>query len=121
MIWRTCHCTSSRFPTTTASPISACSQCGSRGDEAPRPDQIYAIIEIADTSLPKDVGRKSRLYARFAIADYCVVDLNADALLHYREPHELGYAVCDRLTTDDHFELAALPDAVLEARAFLMN
>jgi Uma2 family endonuclease len=86
---------------------------------APQPSSIFAIVEIADSSLLKDIGRKARLYARFGIADYCVVDLNADMLLHYREPHALGYAACDRLTALDRFELAALPGIVLEARAFL--
>jgi hypothetical protein len=60
-----------------------------------------------------------RLYARFGIADYLVVDLDADVLLHYREPHELGYGACDRLTASDRFELAALPGTALDAAAFL--
>jgi hypothetical protein len=60
-----------------------------------------------------------RLYARFGIADYFVVDLDANVLLHYREPHELGYGAFDRLTASDRFELAALPGTFLDAAAFL--
>jgi hypothetical protein len=85
----------------------------------PSPSEIYAVIEISDTSLLKDIGPKLRLYARHGIADYLMVDLDADALLHYREPHALGYHVCDRLGEGHTFELAALGGIHLQTTAFL--
>jgi Uma2 family endonuclease len=85
----------------------------------PSPAEVYAVIELADTSLQKDVGPKLRLYARHGIADYLVVDLTGDVLLHYHEPHELGYQRCERLGDGDAFVLAALPSIRLEAKAFL--
>src|SRR5260370_14461612 len=75
----------------------------------PSPAEIYALIELSDTSLRKDLGTKLRVYARHAIADYLVVDLANDVLLHHRDPHDLEYRVCDRLAAGDTFELAALP------------
>jgi Uma2 family endonuclease len=85
----------------------------------PMPAEIYAVIELSDASLLKDIGLKLRLYARHAIADYLVVDLDADALLHYHEPHDLGYRLCDRLGENDTAQLAALPGIRLQADAFL--
>jgi Uma2 family endonuclease len=87
----------------------------------PSPAEIYALVELSDASLRKDLGTKSRVYARHAIADYLVVDLANDALLHHRDPHDLGYRVCDRLAAGDTFELAALPGIQLRADAFLAS
>lgn len=94
-------------------------ECETPRGAAPAPAEIYGLIEISDTSLRKDLGPKLRLYARFGISDYLVVDLNAEVLLHYHEPHELGYSACDRLDADQHFELASLRGIVLQAEAFL--
>jgi hypothetical protein len=57
--------------------------------------------------------------ARFGIADYVVVDLNDNVLLRCREPHELGYGMCDRLFDGDEFELATLPGITLRVDALL--
>jgi Putative restriction endonuclease len=83
------------------------------------PDDIYACVELADSSLAKDVGPKLRLYGRFGIRDYLVVGLQTNALLHYHQPHELGYHACDRLAPGATFSLAKLPGIVLDAAAFL--
>jgi Uma2 family endonuclease len=85
----------------------------------PSPAEIYAAIEISDSSLRKDLGPKMRLYARHAIADYLVIDLTDDVLLHHHDPHDVGYRSCDRLGADDVFSLRALPDIALQAKAFL--
>ncbi|HTJ28777.1 MAG TPA: Uma2 family endonuclease [Candidatus Limnocylindria bacterium] len=85
----------------------------------PSPAEIYAAIEIADTSLRKDLGPKLRLYARHGIADHLVVDVNEDVLLHYRDPHDGGYRACERLGAENVFSLRALPGITLAARAFL--
>jgi Uma2 family endonuclease len=85
----------------------------------PSPADVYAVIELSDSSLRKDLGTKLRVYARHEIADYLVVDLSADVLLHHRQPHELGYHVCDRLARGDTFAIGALSGVRLRAEAFL--
>jgi Uma2 family endonuclease len=82
-------------------------------------DEIFACVELADSSLAKDLGPKLRLYGRYGIADYLVVDLKANVLLRFRDPHELGYRACDRLTMNATFSLAKLPGVVLDAKPFL--
>jgi Uma2 family endonuclease len=86
---------------------------------APEPSQIYALIEIADSSLAKDTSTKRRLYGRFAIADYLVVDLSANVVLHFSNPSDGGYPEPRRLERSDVFTLAALPNIVLGAERFL--
>jgi Uma2 family endonuclease len=88
-------------------------------NRTPSPGQIFGMIEIADASLAKDTGPKVRLYGRFGIADYLVVDLAANVLLHYTEPHALGYRRSERLTHGCSFRLARLPNYTLDATAFL--
>jgi Uma2 family endonuclease len=91
----------------------------SAGD--PSPDEIYAVIEIADSSLGKDTGPKLRLYARFGIPDYLVVDLEGDILIHYHDPHELGYRNEDRLQATDAFRIDRLSHTALSAAPFLRS
>ena len=85
----------------------------------PGRDDFLLLIELADSSLRKDLGPKLRLYARSGIADYVVIDFQSDALLHFSEPHELGYAREERLGHGDTFELGRLPGITLEAGPFL--
>lgn len=87
----------------------------------PLPAEMFALVELSDTSLAKDLGKKLRVYARHGIADYLVVDLADNALLRHREPHDIGYRICDRLAAGDTFELAALPGIRLRADAFLAH
>jgi len=90
-----------------------------RLNRTPEPSEIYAMIELADSSLPKDTQTKRRLYARFTIADYLVVDLEADVLLHFSQPVHDDYPEPRRLGPGATFTLAALPDITLDAGRFL--
>jgi Uma2 family endonuclease len=59
------------------------------------------VVEIADSSLAYDLGRKSRLYAGFGIAELWVIDAaSLEARLH-REPGPEGYRlVADKAASD---------------------
>jgi hypothetical protein len=89
------------------------------GDK-PRVDELYALIEIADSSLRKDLGIKRELYRQYAIADYLVVDLKNNVLLRFRADWEGGYRVPLQLHAGDRFALQALPDIELDAGRFLL-
>jgi Uma2 family endonuclease len=82
------------------------------------PGEIYAVVELADSSLRKDTGPKLRLYARFGIPDY-VVDLERDVMLHYTEPHELGYRRERSPERHETFTLQRIADVMLSAAPFL--
>jgi hypothetical protein len=85
----------------------------------PVPHEIYAFVEIADTSLKKDLGPKLRLYGRQHVADYLVVDLDANVLVHCSQPHAMGYRRIDRLGYGDTLRLSRLPDVEIRADVFL--
>lgn len=81
--------------------------------------EIFALIEISDTSLRKDTTVKRRLYARCEVPDYLVVDLNADVLLHFSAPHDGDYPEPRRLYAGETLRLARVPDLDLDAATFL--
>jgi Uma2 family endonuclease len=85
----------------------------------PLPEEILAIVELADSSLATDTGPKRRLYAGFRIADYLVVNLEDDVLLHYVHRGGEDYGAAENLERESTFRLRAFPDVELHADPFL--
>jgi Uma2 family endonuclease len=69
-----------------------------------QPEDVFALIEVADTSLPYDRGRKLRAYARSGIPEYWIVNLNADCIEVFRRPSVAGY---DEPMVASHGEILA--------------
>ena len=61
------------------------------GDRHPTPDDIFLIIEVADSTLLGDRQQKALLYAKAGIADYWILDVNAKQVYVFREPTPEGY------------------------------
>jgi Uma2 family endonuclease len=59
----------------------------------PTPDEALLVVEVAQSSLPYDRGRKLRAYARRKVREYWIVDLRHEQVHVYREPAGEGYAV----------------------------
>ncbi len=57
----------------------------------PGPSEALLVIEVAESSIRVDRGRKRRIYARSGIVEYWIVDLNADRIEVYRDPSARGY------------------------------
>lgn len=60
-------------------------------DHHPIPEEIYLIIEVADTTVDRDTNFKAKLYASSGIRDYWVLDVSDRRLFVFREPSEIGY------------------------------
>ena len=60
-------------------------------DHHPRTDEIYLVIEVADTTFKKDCETKGKAYAAAGIIDYWVLDVINRQLHVFREPSENGY------------------------------
>jgi Uma2 family endonuclease len=58
----------------------------------PTPADILLLVEVADTTLRTDLGRKARIYASGGVAEYWVVDLNNRVLYVHRSPTRGTYA-----------------------------
>jgi Uma2 family endonuclease len=56
------------------------------------PSEVVLLIEVADSSLKKDTGIKSGLYARAGVRDYWVVNARSLATKVHRGPSAKGFA-----------------------------
>jgi Uma2 family endonuclease len=62
-------------------------------DSGPIPaEMIKLLIEISDTTLEIDMGRKMGLYARAGVPEYWVIDLNENRALLHMTPENGEYA-----------------------------
>jgi len=60
---------------------------------------VLLLVEVSDSSLAYDRGRKLALYAKFGVAEVWIVDLAGAALEIYRQPKEGAYALMERRTS----------------------
>jgi Uma2 family endonuclease len=58
----------------------------------PTPTDILLLVEVADTTLRTDLGRKARIYASGGVSEYWVVDLNNGVLYVHRSPARGTYS-----------------------------
>lgn len=79
----------------------------------PRPEQIFLVIEVMDTSALRDRGQKLTAYAKAGIAELWLVDLD-DELVHvHREPKGAVYTRVEEFLRGQSVAPAAFPDAAL--------
>ncbi|MEA5620496.1 Uma2 family endonuclease [Cronbergia sp. UHCC 0137] len=60
-------------------------------DHHPTAEEIYLIIEVANSSLKYDCEIKGKIYAQAGINDYWVLDVNQRKLHVFRQPTQEGY------------------------------
>ena len=66
-------------------------------DRHPSGADIYLVIEVSDSSLSRD-RRKAEIYAKSAIPNYWIVDLNSNQIEAHSQPHH----------AEKHFEKSVL-------------
>ena len=60
-------------------------------------ESVAVLVEVADTSLDIDLGRKLRIYAEAAVPEYWVIDLNGGRVMRMWEPFGNSYAQSDEI------------------------
>lgn len=70
---------------------------------------VALVVEVADTTLEADLGRKSALYARHGVPEYWVVDLPNGAIIRHWQPDVDGYGQRDRTPFGTDLAAATLP------------
>ena len=65
----------------------------------PYPENIFWLIEYANSSLEKDLETKSKIYAEIGVKEYWVVNLKKLELVVFREPDNGEYSI--KLTLTD--------------------
>jgi Uma2 family endonuclease len=59
----------------------------------PRPEEIYWVIEVANTSVKKDLETKAAICASAGIQEYWVLDLTTQQLNVFRNPQQDRYSI----------------------------
>lgn len=80
----------------------------------PTAEEILLLVEVAESSLPYDVGEKADLYAAADIADYWVVDLAARAIEVRRDPLGSRYRSLQTFTGTAEIRPLRFPDVILQ-------
>jgi len=84
----------------------------------PYPENIFWLIEYANTTLSKDLNIKRKTYAAASIREYWVVDLRHRQLKVFRNPLNGDYASEETLTTGEIRPLA-FQDIVVSVQRLL--
>jgi Uma2 family endonuclease len=80
------------------------------GERIAEAADILLLIEVSDSSLSFDQGAKLALYARNAVPEYWVIDVQARRVVTYLEPAEAGYARTLEYAAADCVSPRAFPD-----------
>ena len=75
------------------------------------PSEAHLVIEVAETSLAMDRGKKLRLYASCAVPEYWVVNLPERCIEVYTGPTSGAYSRFSRYERGQSIHLVAFPDA----------
>ena len=81
----------------------------------PDADDVLLAIEIAESSLRFDLGKKARIYAQHGIAEYWVVDVASRLLNVHRRADGLGWEEVRALVAPFTIAPLTLPDLTLRS------
>lgn len=85
----------------------------------PQADDIFALIEVSDTTVEFDRTIKVPLYAQNLITEVWMLDLKADAVQIYREPSTAGYQQLQTFRRGQSVSFQALPDIQFQVEQLL--
>ena len=88
-------------------------------DHHPYPEEVFLLIEVADSSLKYDRQVKALAYAKSGIADYWILDVNQRKLHVYRLPSPDGYQSETILSEDVTISPLAFADCAIAPRELL--
>jgi Uma2 family endonuclease len=85
----------------------------------PAPADLLLVVEVSDTTVRFDRGKKAALYARAGIRDYWVVDIPARQVFVHRQPALDGYGETTVYRATEMVATLARPDAPIRVEELL--
>ena len=82
-------------------------------------DDVYFVVEVADSSLAYDRGPKLALYAAAGVPEVWIVNLRGREVTTYNDPTETGYATVRTYRPGESISPRAFPDVVLAVADFV--
>lgn len=84
-------------------------------DDGPLPlAKVKLAIEVSDTTLEIDLGRKASLYARHGVPEYWVIAREGACLYRHASPEPSGYAKRDRIALGEQVTAATIAGLTVE-------
>ena len=83
------------------------------------PEDVYFVIEVADSSLPYDSGAKLARYAAAGIPEVWIANLRAREVTVYADPSGPEYASVSVYRPGDSINPRAFPDVALAVEEFM--
>lgn len=85
----------------------------------PEPEDVFLVIEVAETSIEMDREVKLPLYAEAGIPEVWIFDLKARSVEVYRNPVEMAYSVIERYTPKQQLSPQAFPEVKVDLENIL--
>ncbi|MBE9249966.1 Uma2 family endonuclease [Dolichospermum sp. LEGE 00240] len=79
----------------------------------PQPQDVFLLIEVADSSLEYDRDVKIPLYASSGITEVWLVDIYEQVIIVYRYPSQNGYSDIQKLSRGEKMSIQAFPEVNL--------
>ena len=85
----------------------------------PGANDIYLVIEVANSKPSRERNQKKGRYAAFGLADYWVIDLKKREIIIHRQPNSQtgDYDTTTVIAEEEDITLAMLPDVTLDVAA----
>lgn len=88
-----------------------------RGAGAVPVEHVRLVVEVSDTTLADDLGRKRQVYAAGGVPEYWVVDLAGRVVLQYWAPEASSYARAAVVPFGERLSAATLVGLAVDTRA----
>ncbi|HEY9824277.1 MAG TPA: Uma2 family endonuclease [Stenomitos sp.] len=85
----------------------------------PQPEDIFLVIEVADTTIEFDRDIKIPTYAQENIPEAWLIDLNAEVVNIFQEPTAKGYLKHQCFKADQQLRIASFSDVQINIAQFL--
>lgn len=92
---------------------------GFYGTTKPAADDILLMIEVADSTLRKDMKLKLPVYARNGVREVWIVDLKNDVIHLFRQPKDRVYEIAELVHRGGVVRCSAFPDFEIQAGEIL--
>jgi Uma2 family endonuclease len=80
---------------------------------------VQLAVEISDTTLDFDLGRKLRMYARHGVPEYWVADVAGKVIHQHWEPQDESFAQTRTVSFGEPITAATISELIVETKALL--
>lgn len=87
-------------------------------DRHPISNEVFLVVEVADSTLLVDLGTKAQVYAQAEIPEYWVIDIKQQQIIIHHQPSIVGYQSKTMVMAGTQLVLLAFPDIELSSDRF---